>query len=129
MPIRYRPAPDIQKTAEEVAKRIGMPHLDFNRIGFLRSYGSTSRAIARCYGLSKVWQKAFGWKAHYVVEVVSEKFDRLGEKDKIRTIIHELMHIPKCFGGGFRHHNFVNEQNIEVLYRAYINSKQAGERR
>ncbi|MBN2095437.1 MAG: metallopeptidase [Candidatus Aenigmarchaeota archaeon] len=120
MGIRYETAPDIEKTARFVAERIGMSHLDFKRIGFLRSYGSTSRAIARCYGLSKVWQKAFKLKSHYVVEVVSERFDRLSEEEKIKTVIHELMHIPKCFGGGFRHHDFVCEANVEKLYRKYF---------
>lgn len=120
MGIKYEPAPDIEEMAKEVAQRIGVGHLDFRRIGFLRSRGSTSRAIARCYGLSKVWQKAFRLKSHYVIEVISERFDKLSEEEKIKTIIHELMHIPKCFGGGFRHHDFVNERNVDKIYRKYF---------
>jgi predicted metallopeptidase len=120
MGIRYEAAPDIEKVAIAVAERIGMKHLDFKRIGFLRSYGSTSRAIARCYGLSKVWQKAFKLRAHYVVEVVAERYDRQSEEEKIKTVIHELMHIPQCFGGGFRHHDFVTERNVEIIFRKYF---------
>ena len=59
-------------------------------------------------------------KAFYTIEFISERFDKMNEKDKIKTIIHELMHIPKSFGGGFKHHDYVTEENIESLYRKYI---------
>ena len=36
------------------------------------------------------------------------------EQDKV--IIHELMHIPQTFGGGFRHHDFVCDGNIDFMY-------------
>ena len=44
-------------------------------------------------------------------------------KIKIKTIIHELMHIPKTFGGGFKHHNFVTEKNVNKFYKAYKSEK------
>jgi len=47
----------------------------------------------------------------------------MSEIDQIKTLIHELMHIPKSFGGGFRHHDFVCEKNIEVEYLRFINIK------
>ena len=43
----------------------------------------------------------------------------MSEEDKIKTIIHELMHIPHTFGGGFKHHNFVTEKNVELFYKRF----------
>lgn len=60
----------------------------------------------------------------YLIEVISEKFDRLPESEKTKTIIHELMHIPKTFGGGFIHHNMVHEGSVRDIYKKYINLKQ-----
>jgi len=37
----------------------------------------------------------------------------------VKVIIHELMHIPQTFGGGFRHHDHVCERNINRCYMAY----------
>lgn len=64
-------------------------------------------------------QTALGVKAHYVIEVISEKFDKLSEEERTKTIIHELMHIPKSMGGGFRQHDFVCRRNVDQMYRQY----------
>ena len=33
------------------------------------------------------------------------------------------MHIPNTFGGGFKHHDYVNEANINKFFRVYKNLK------
>jgi len=63
-------------------------------------------------------------KGFYLIEVISEKFDKLPETERTKVIIHELMHIPKSFGGGFKHHNVVNEKNVEKIYQHYCNLKE-----
>ena len=40
-------------------------------------------------------------------------------EEQIKIIIHELMHIPKCFGGGFKHHDFVTEKSVNKYYKEY----------
>lgn len=117
--MRYEPAPDVEALAKKIARTLGMDWLDFKRIHFLRTYGSKSRAIARVSGLPKVFQITMGVPAHYVVEVIAERFDRLGESEKERVIIHELLHIPKSMGGGYRHHDYVNRRRVEALWREY----------
>lgn len=120
MKIKYGPAPDIEKIAREIAVLSNMKH-DFSRIRFLRSNGSKSRrTIARCHALPRIMQSALDVKAHYVVEVISEQFDKMNDENKIKTIIHELMHIPKSMGGGFRHHDFVCTRNVEKIYKEFI---------
>ena len=47
----------------------------------------------------------------------------MSSEDKTKTLIHELMHIPKSFGGGFIHHNIVHERNVDRMYQHYCNLK------
>jgi predicted metallopeptidase len=118
----YEKAPELEREASELVKKLGLNHIDTSRVVCLRSRGSKSRRIlARCHTVSKVVQKALGLKAHYVIEVVSENFDRLSREEKTKTLIHELLHIPKSFGGGFRHHrNYVTRKKVNKLYDLYL---------
>ncbi len=121
--MRYEPAPDIQQIAEKISKNF-FPHIILERVKYFRSYGTSSRGtIARCHALGKLMQRALGVKAHYALEFLSERFDKLNEEDKLKTIIHELMHIPKSFGGGFKHHDFVCDKNINFYYKQYLSFK------
>ncbi len=105
----------------EMARTLEMEHINLDRLVTIRSVGSKARrTIARCYGLPKVWQKALGLDAYYIIEIISETFDKLSEAEKEKTLIHELMHIPASFGGGFRHHNpHVNARTVEAMYSRY----------
>ena len=117
--MKYEPAQDLQIIADEISKSL-FPHIDVARIKCFRSYGSSARnTIARCHALGKLMQKAIGIKAVYALEFISENFEKLSEKEKIKTILHELMHVPKTFGGGFRHHDFVCDKNINLYYETY----------
>ncbi|MBI4162438.1 MAG: metallopeptidase [Candidatus Aenigmarchaeota archaeon] len=117
MGIKYEPAPDIESVSKIIADKLSINH-DFSRVRFIRSRGSKSRrTLARCHALPRIMQKALDVNAHYVIEVISENFDELGKEEKIKTIIHELMHIPKSMGGGFRHHDYVCRKNIDILYK------------
>ena len=115
--IKYHHAPDIEQRAIKIAGRIGMKR-DFSRIKFVRSTGSMSRqTLARCHAFPRVLQAALGMKAHYIIEVISEHFDRMSEEQQNKTIIHEMLHIPESMKGGFRHHDYVCDRNIEIMYR------------
>ena len=119
--MKYELAPDIQKEFENIVLTLNLSHIKIDSVMCFRSYGSSSRGtIARCHTLGKLMQKALGRKGFYVLEFLSERFDRFSEKDKIKTIIHELMHIPKSFGGGFKHHDYVCRRNIDDYYKRYI---------
>ncbi len=119
--IRYEHAPDIGTRIKAIAERLGIRH-DLSRVVCVRSRGSKSRrALARCHATPRIMQAALNMKAHYVIEVISENFDKLSNEEKTKTLIHELLHIPKSFGGGFRHHSFVNRSNVEQMYRKLLN--------
>lgn len=117
--MRYELARDIEEKAKEIIRKLDFNHIQAENIACIRSFGSKSRAIARCHALGKVMQKALRRKAFYTLEFL-EKFDKMNEEDKIKTIIHELMHIPKAFGGGFKHHDYVTERNIDKLYNQFL---------
>ena len=121
--MRYEFAADIQKIAEEISRML-FPHIKMNRVMCFKSYGTSSRnTVARCHALGKLMQKAMGAEAFYALEFLSERFDKLDREEQIKTIIHELMHIPKTFGGGFKHHNWVTEKNINMFFKEYKRRK------
>lgn len=127
--MRYEPAPDLQKKAEEISRML-FPHVKLDRMRCFRSFGSSSRGtIARCHTIGKLMQRAMNEKAFYALEFISERFDRLSEEEKTKTIIHELMHIPQSFGGGFRHHDHVCERNVNICYKEYRKKKEETEER
>ncbi|MCH7568661.1 MAG: metallopeptidase [Nanoarchaeota archaeon] len=118
--MKYEDAPDLKFRMVKIVKVLGMDHVDIDRIECLRGFGSSSRnIIARCHAIGKVMQKAIGIKAFYAIEFL-EKFDKLSKDEQDKVIIHELMHIPKSFGGGFRQHDFVCEKNIEMMHERFV---------
>jgi predicted metallopeptidase len=118
--IKYESAPDVERRVAHIVQRLDLDHVDLRRVVCMRSRGSRSRYImARCHALPQVFQKALGTRAHYVIEVVSEKFDSLSTEDQTRVLIHEILHIPKSFGGGFKHHDYVSRRRVEAVYEKY----------
>ena len=121
MPIKYSFDPELHDKTTNIAKTL-FPYIDVNRIKCFRSYGSATRnTIARCHAIGKLMQMTIGVKAHYGIEFISENFDRLSIENQTKTIIHELMHIPKSFGGGFKHHDYVCDKNINIAYNQWQN--------
>ena len=118
--MEYLDAPDIRHRMEHIVQTVGMDHVDLTRVACFRSKGSsTRRIIARCHGLPKVMQLGLNTKAFYVIEMISERFDRMSEEDQTEVLIHELMHIPKNFGGGFRQHDFVCRREVQKVHKLY----------
>ena len=121
--MKYIEASDLDARMREVVLSLGMDYVDLNRVKCFRSLGSsTKRTIARCHTIGKLMQKAIGVQAWYAIEFL-EPFEKLSPTHQDEVIIHELMHIPKTFGGGFRHHDFVCERNVKLLNERYQNMK------
>tara|TARA_Y100000310_G_C20696985_1_gene826378 strand:+ start:5141 stop:5524 length:384 start_codon:yes stop_codon:yes gene_type:complete len=121
--MKYESAEDLKERMDEIVRVLGMEHVNLERVECIRSFGSkTKRTIARCHALGKMMQKAMKTKAFYAIEFL-ELFDKMSKEEQDKTIIHELMHIPKTFGGGFRHHDFVCDKNVEVLHEKFESLK------
>ncbi|MFH1978708.1 MAG: putative metallopeptidase [Candidatus Aenigmatarchaeota archaeon] len=121
MPIRYEKAIDLESQIIDISRKLGFDHIDLSRVICVRSYGSKARrTLARCHTLPRIMQKALDKKSHYVIEVITESFDKLSDENKTKTLIHELMHIPKSFKGGFRFHDHVTDRNVNEMYKRLI---------
>jgi predicted metallopeptidase len=124
--IKYFEAPDIRNIALDIIDKLNLRHINTRRIYFIRSRGSKAkRVVARIHSLSRIWDSAIGIKPSYLIEVLCERYDSLHKEEQIETIIHEILHIPHSFGGGFRTHTkYVNKKNVKKYYSMYINSKE-----
>ncbi|MGQ9565580.1 MAG: putative metallopeptidase [Candidatus Bathyarchaeales archaeon] len=125
MPIEYFDAPDVKALVVEIVAKLGFRHVDVDRVFCFRSRGSRSRrVVARIHSLGKVWQKALNTRAGYLIEVISERYDRLTQSDKERVLIHEILHIPAGFSGGFRpHRGYINKRILDKLHEEYRNNR------
>ena len=102
--MKFEEAPDVKERIGRIVSILDMEHIKLDQIVCMRSFNSTSDANARIWSLPKIWQKALGVKAHYILEVLAQRYDKMSEDDKDRTMIHELMHIPKTFSGALLNH-------------------------
>jgi len=124
MRFRYERAPDVSNMVSSIIDKLNLEHIPKNRVYCYRSYGSKAgNVIARIHSLPRIWQQALSEPAYYAVEVLSEQYDSLPLDEKQKTLIHELLHIPNSFGGGFRHHkNWVTRKRVETLYSRLLQS-------
>ena len=119
MPIKYSDAPEIKRQVDKIAEDLELFHVVPQFVFCVRSKGSKARrTIARIYGLGKLWQGVLNIPPSYTIEVISEIYDKMPIEEKEKTLIHELLHIPGGFSGGFRpHKGYVERKIVEDLYR------------
>ncbi len=119
MPIKYYPAPEIKKQVDAIATDLEFYHIVPQFVFCVRSKGSKAkRTIARIHGLNKIWQEVLNIPTAYTIEVISEIYDKMPPEEKEKTLIHELLHIPGGFTGGFRpHKGYVERKTVELLYK------------
>lgn len=117
--IEYFPADDIKNRVNEIIDLLMFDHVRAGNVYCVRSRGSQSRrTIARIHGLGRIWQLAMKIDATYIIEIISEQFDSLSKEGQDRVLVHELLHIPHGFQGGFRHHkDYVTRENVDVWFK------------
>jgi len=102
--VDWRHAPDISERVARLISLVSIDWVDPDRIYCFRSTGSRARAIARIWGLQKVWQQALDTSPAYCLEVLSESFDNLSPEKQDEVLLHEIAHIPKTFSGALLPH-------------------------
>lgn len=116
-------ATDIKLLVDQILNQLPFDHIEKNRIICMRSFKATSRARARIWSFPKIWQLALKKPPHYVIEVLSQHFDKLSFDDKVRVLIHELMHIPQNFSGALVPHRGIhkriNHHTVENMFLIY----------
>ena len=115
----------LKRQVDEIIEKLNFNHIKVKQVKVFRSIGSTSRARARIYAMPRIWQKALEIKPHYCIEFISENFDHLSDNDKVKVMIHELMHIPKTFSGALTPHrgkgrrDQVTSRMVNQLFKKY----------
>ncbi len=129
MPIKYYEAPEIKQQVDQLVEECEFFHVVPQFVYCVRSKGSKARrTIARIHGLGKLWQGVLNMPPAYTIEVISDVYDKMSAEDKEKTLIHELMHIPGGFGGGFRpHKGYVERRMVDQVYQR-LQKKRAGKR-
>jgi predicted metallopeptidase len=124
--LEWKKADDVQDMMQDLVISLDMKHIKSERVFCYRTTGSKARAYARIWSFPKIFQDVLTIDAAYVLEIISEKFDKLSQDEKKRVIIHELLHIPKNFSGSLLPHSYGHtqiEREVEVLFRKYTNNR------
>ena len=124
--LEWLKAEDIQNMMQDLVISLRMDHIRSERLFCYRTTGSKARAYARIWSFPKIFQEVLTIEPAYVLEIISEKFDRLDHNEKKKVIIHELLHIPKNFSGSLLPHSYGHtqiEREVEVLFKRYNNSR------
>jgi len=120
--MNYSLAPDIQKQVKFLVNQLNFTHIKIKNIHCIRSFDAKTRAYARIWGMAKIFSEVAGIEPHYIIEVNAKKFDKLNEREKIKTLVHELLHIPKTFSGALLSHRGkgrrINDREVEKILRS-----------
>ena len=119
--MQYAKAPEIKKIVDVLVDRLNLKHIKKTSIHCIRSFDAKTRAVARIWGMSRLFHEVAGLEPNYIIEVNAKRFDKLPEREKIKTLIHELMHIPKTFSGALLSHrgryHSINDREAEKILR------------
>jgi len=119
-------APDVERKVNEIVDVLSYGHINEFRLICMRSRNATANAYARIWNLPDIWQKALSVGTFYIIEVLSQHYDKLPDEEKEKVLIHELLHIPKTFSGALRPHGGkvkINEWTVGQLHRIYKERK------
>ena len=120
--MNYKSAPDIKKSVDMLVDRLRLKHIKKTNVHCIRSLDAKTRAYARIWGMSRLFKEVAGLAPHYIIEVNARRFDKLDEREKIKTLIHELLHIPKTFSGALLSHrgkyHRINDSEVEKIMRS-----------
>lgn len=112
--IEWKIAPDIKKRILHLMRHAEIDWIVPSRIFTYRSVCGKTRAYARTWGLPGLWQRTLDVKPAYIIEVISEHFDKLSERQQDEVLLHELTHIPKNFSGALIPHIKRGKRNFHV---------------
>jgi len=118
--IDWQEAPDIKKRVVVLLNKLGNTNFISTGIFCFRSTSAKTRAMARIWGFGKIWQLALNQKPAYIIEVISEKFDSLSDKEKNNVLLHEIAHIPNNFSGALVPHIKRGKRNFFDKVRRLI---------
>src|SRR3989338_5857372 len=120
--MKYSKALDVEKKIIQLIDRLELNHIKAKNIHCIRSFDAKTRAYARIWGMAKLFKEVVGIEPHYIIEVISKRFDKLNPREQLKTLIHELMHIPKTFSGALLPHrgphHRINDREVEKIIKS-----------
>lgn len=119
--MKYELAEDIKNIVGHLVNKLRLKHINIENIHCIRSLDAKTKAYARIWGMSRLFKEVARLEPHYIIEVNARKFDSLSRRDQIKTLIHELLHIPKTFSGSLlphrgKHHR-IDDKIVESIIR------------
>jgi len=102
--VKYEIALDIKEIVDKLIVELKFDHVQPLHIHCIRSFDARTRATARIWGIAKLFKEVVGIEPNYIIEVNSKRFDKLSPRDQVKTLVHELLHIPKTFSGALLSH-------------------------
>src|SRR3990167_725939 len=119
--MKYIKSSDIKKQIDLLIKSLDLKYINKKNIHCIRSFDAKTRAYARIWGMAKIFSEVVGIEPHYIIEVNANRYDKLSEREKIKTLVHELLHIPKTFSGALLSHRGkgrrINDTEIEKIIK------------
>lgn len=113
-------AEDIKQTVERLILKLNLYWIKKERLFYFRSTNSKSKAIARIWGLPRLWQDTLKIKPAYIIEVIEEKFNKQKKSEQENTLLHELAHIPKNFSGALVPHYRRGNQKFQDKVNKFV---------
>lgn len=118
--MKWQKDTSLQSQLVKVIKDGEFDYIDIKRVFCYRSFESTARAYARIWAFPKIFQEVLNVEPAYVIEVLSEKYDKLSNDNKTKVLIHELLHIPKNFSGSLLPHKTTSrriDKEVEKIFK------------
>ena len=122
--MKWTKDPMLHLMMERIVISTEMTHVKTDRVFCVRGEGTKSNALARAWEFPRIFLECMDIEPAYVIEVISKRWDKLSYEEKEKTMIHELLHIPKTFSGALVPHRCfgkiaVGEKKVNELYRKH----------
>lgn len=122
--MKFEKAWDIKKKVDLLIEKLHFSHIKRENVHCIRSFDVKTRAYARIWGMAKLFKEVVGLEPHYIIEVNEKKFRTLSPREQIKTLVHELLHIPKTFSGALLSHrgpyHHINDREVEKILRNIV---------
>ena len=119
IPLEWVESSILEKKIQNLIHDCDLSYINPDRVFCYVSTGAKTRAYARIWGLGRIFQQALKIEPAYVIEVISEKFEKCSLEQQDMILIHELLHIPKSFSGALvphKHKGGVNDRTGREVY-------------
>lgn len=125
MNLSFMRALDEEERIKDIVEKLGFGHINTEQVKCVFSRNSSSRALGRIWSTPRIFSFAFNSSPKYVIELLHSKYMRLSDEEKVKVLIHELLHIPKTFSGALKPHvemgKTISCGVLDSLYKKYLN--------